>query len=120
MVNEEYDEFKGDKKTKIILEIAVCTDSNLDGKMIKEVTWPTDSLLIGIKKGESEIIPKGNTIINAGDYIVVLVHEENAEKAKSLLTEIADNCIIQAQSQSGEFFRNIFNKILIFLKMKKS
>ncbi|MHB1377148.1 MAG: ClC family H(+)/Cl(-) exchange transporter [Candidatus Humimicrobiaceae bacterium] len=119
LVNEEYDEFKGDKKTKIILEIAVCTDSNLDGKMIKEVIWPPDSLLIGIKKGESEIIPKGNTIINAGDYIVVLVQEENAEKAKSLLTEIADHCIIQTQSQPGEFFRNFLKKILIFLKLKK-
>lgn len=119
LVNKEYSEFIGHKRTKIILDVAVCMESSLDGKKIKEISWPNECLVIGIKKGESEIIPKGETIINAGDYIILLVNEENAEKSKTLLLEMADHCIIEEQNKFEESFKKVFKKIINIFKMKK-
>ncbi|MCL4385024.1 MAG: ClC family H(+)/Cl(-) exchange transporter [Cyanobacteria bacterium] len=120
LINKEYSEFIGSKRTKIILEVAVCTGSSLEGKKIKEVSWPEECLIIGIRRGENEIIPKGNTTINAGDYIMLLVNEENAEKVKTSLMRMADHCIIEEQSKYSESLKKIYKKIIeLFKKTKK-
>lgn len=80
----------GNKKNKSILEFAVCMGSNLDGKEIKEVKWPSRCLLVAVKRGEDEIIPKGDTIIFPGDYLIVLTNEDRVSKINdtlSLMTE---------------------------------
>lgn len=72
------EEFIEDNKSKLILEVPVCIDSQMDGRMIKELKLPSDCLLVAVKRGEKEIIPKGNTSIYSGDYLLVLVNEDNA------------------------------------------
>lgn len=59
----------GNKKHKSILEFAICMGSILDGKEIKAIKWPSHCLLVAIKRGEQEIIPKGDTVIYAGEII---------------------------------------------------
>ncbi|GIM27591.1 chloride ion channel protein [Clostridium polyendosporum] len=71
-------ELTGSSKNKIILEIPVFLGSEMDGKMIKDLSLSTDCLLVGIRRGEDEIIPKGNTFIYSGDYLIVLVDENKA------------------------------------------
>ncbi|MGH4052694.1 MAG: ClC family H(+)/Cl(-) exchange transporter [Clostridium sp.] len=81
----------GDKKHKSILEFAVCMGSDLDGKQIKEVQWPSNCLLVAVKRGELEIIPKGDTVIFPGDYLIVLTNED-------MVSEINDTLIIKTAS----------------------
>lgn len=66
----------GDKKHKTILEFCVCMGSHLDGQRIRDVSWPKHSLLVAVKRGEQEIIPKGETVIEAGDYLIVLTNDD--------------------------------------------
>ncbi len=73
------------KKDKAILEFAVCMGSYLDGKQIKEVRWPSNCLLVAVKRGENEILPKGDTIISSGDYLIVLTNESNVSKINDAL-----------------------------------
>lgn len=82
--------FIGDSKTKVIIETAVCMGSILEGKRIKELKWPSDCLLVAIKRGENEIIPKGDTQIYAGDYLITLANEDNAAEIREKLTNIAE------------------------------
>ncbi|MDQ7093113.1 H(+)/Cl(-) exchange transporter ClcA [Desulfosporosinus sp. PR] len=84
----------GSEKTKSILEFAVCMGSKLDGKLIKEVEWPSHCLLVSVKRGEREIIPKGDTMIYPGDYLIVLTNDDRVSKINDVLSEMVGSCEI--------------------------
>ena len=82
----------GNKKNKALLEFAVCMGSDLDGKQIKEVKWPSRCLLVAVKRGEDEIIPKGDTVIFPGDYLIVLTNEDRVSRINDALTIMTRSC----------------------------
>ena len=82
------------KKNKAILEFAVCMGSDLDGKQIKEVKWPSRCLLVAVKRGEDEIIPKGDTVIFPGDYLIILTNEDRVSKINDDLIQKTGSCEI--------------------------
>ena len=45
---------------------------------VKDLDLPDNCLLIGIRRDGKEIIPRGDTLIRANDYIIFLInlHEE--------------------------------------------
>lgn len=69
---------------KTLFEIGVEVGSYVEGKLIKELNFPEECLLVAIKRGNEEIIPKGNVTILGGDYLVVLVSDN---KVASMLDE---------------------------------
>lgn len=82
---------KGDlgKSSKVITEISVALGSELSGKRVKEILWPENCLIISIKRGEKEIIPKGKTKILAGDFIYVLTDDDQVVEVKSRLLKMS-------------------------------
>lgn len=70
---------------KVIVETDVCIGSQLDGKTIKEVSWPLNCLIVSIRRGDIELIPNGNTKIKAGDTIYALVDEAKLGEIKPSL-----------------------------------
>ena len=68
--------------------------STVEGHLIKDIEWPEECLLVGIKRGGKEIIPNGDTEILAGDFLVVLVDDDKAagsmEALQKLSTEIKE------------------------------
>ena len=40
--------------------------------MIKDIKWPKECLLLVIRRGEKEILPHGETVLKAGDTLVLL------------------------------------------------
>ena len=80
---------------KTLLEIAVYMGSIVEGKYIKEIEWPDKCLLVSIKRGDKELIPRGENKIQSGDFLVVLVDEDIAsdvmDKLQLLTTEIHVN-----------------------------
>jgi H+/Cl- antiporter ClcA len=81
---------KESEKDNTILEIAVSMGSYIDGKRVMDLTWPAKSLLVSVKRGEKEIIPKGNTRIYHGDYLIVLTNEQEAASAEKILSGMAE------------------------------
>jgi H+/Cl- antiporter ClcA len=77
---------------KTLLEIPVHHGSIVEGKRIKELKWPANCLLVAIKRNGSEIIPKGNTRINASDYLLVLTNQEDEAKVRKEVCEISAEC----------------------------
>lgn len=57
---------------KIIVELVVQHESAFENKAVKEIGWPKKSLLVSVKRGEKELIPKGDTKLMVGDYLFVL------------------------------------------------
>lgn len=84
----------GNNKDKTILEYAVCMGSDLDGKQIKQVKWPSHCLPVAVKRGGNELIPKGETVIFPGDYLIVLTNEDKASKINDALIIMTASCEI--------------------------
>ncbi|MDT8899737.1 H(+)/Cl(-) exchange transporter ClcA [Anaeroselena agilis] len=74
-------------KSRTIVDFVVCVGSKLDGKRVKNVEWPSQCLLISIKRGDKEIVPQGDTQILAGDFVYLLTSTANAEHVRQLAQE---------------------------------
>ena len=74
---------------KTLLELSVFIGSEIEGNLIKNINWPSECLVVAIKRGGKEIIPKGSTQILSGDLLVVLVDEDKAAHALSKLQELS-------------------------------
>lgn len=72
-------------KRKTIITVPVTAESELDGKKICEIKWESDVLVVSITRNEHEIIPKGNTVIESGDLLTLLLPESKVYKMKELL-----------------------------------
>lgn len=55
-----------------------------DGKKIKDVTLPTGSLALMIKRGKETIITKGHTKIHAGDNLILSIPVYNTNETEHL------------------------------------
>jgi len=75
-----------ENKEKVILEILVPVGYRWEGKRIKDINLPKDSLIIGVKRGEMEIVPRGDTLILPGDYLIILTEKENEVKIRKLIS----------------------------------
>lgn len=79
-----------DKHDKVILEIAVRLGSSIDQKRIMDVEWPKSCLLVGIRRGHQEIIPKGNTQMFGGDYLIVLTDKKDEIQMCQYIQNLAE------------------------------
>ena len=79
----------GNESAKMLIEYAVSMGSHLDGKQIKDVEWPSECLLVAVRRGAKEIIPTGDTSINAGDFLVILTNGDRVGDINDFLNEVA-------------------------------
>lgn len=71
-------------KNRMVVEIPVGSGSGLEGKLIKEVCWPTNCLLVSIRRGERELVPKGTVRMITGDDLFILTDTDQAESLRKL------------------------------------
>lgn len=75
-----------DKKT--LLELSVHLGSKVENKPVSELNLPVNCLLVSVQRGSSEIIPRGNTKILAGDMLLVMVNQSESADMLEYMTEI--------------------------------
>lgn len=73
-----------------IAEFAVCSGSAAENRLVRDLDWPADTLLVDIKRGEQRIIPSGTTRICAGDFLYILTRNENITFLQQLTAEKTD------------------------------
>ena len=56
-----------------MMRIFVSDSHSWSGHKISDISLPQDSLVLMIKHGDETIVPKGNTVINAGDDVILSV-----------------------------------------------
>lgn len=84
---------KGDRprtksKKGALVEIPVEPGSEVVGKKISEAAWPAGLLIVGLRRGETELVPNGETEILAGDYLVALSSEHSYAEARASVCEL--------------------------------
>lgn len=65
-----FNDYKEDKKTKI-LEVNIESDNKWAGKSIMDADIPEEVLIVMIRRDEEVIVPKGSTVINIDDTLVL-------------------------------------------------
>ena len=66
---------------KVLTECTVMLGSCAAGRRIREVEWPERCLLVSVRRGEEEIIPRGSTKIQTGDCLAFLTDEADSPAA---------------------------------------
>ena len=67
-----------------VVEISLCSGSPIANKLIKDIKWPHNTLLVDIKRGEEQITPTGDTRLLAGDFIYVFTENEYIEELQAM------------------------------------
>ena len=70
------------------LDIPVYENSKLVDQEIKNINWPDNVLVRTIRRGSREIIPHGDTVIVAGDLLILGVDHNNRPAAYDAMKEL--------------------------------
>lgn len=87
MVENNTHDLKGKKE---IIEIPVHTESPFDGGMIRDFTWPKHTLVTSIRRGEKEIITRGDTVLRGGDCLIVITDEGIACQVRRSIQKMSE------------------------------
>ena len=68
-----------------ILRLDLPEDAPVINKKISEISLPADSVLVAVLRNEKMIVPKGHTVLQAGDDVVALTLVENKQALFKLL-----------------------------------
>ncbi|MGM0123132.1 voltage-gated chloride channel family protein [Enterococcus sp. AZ194] len=80
-------DFRDISGRKTILEFPVHAESSFDEQMVRDIQWPDEMLLTSIRRGESEILTHGDTIIHSGDTLIILTDEAITQKVRMELRQ---------------------------------
>lgn len=69
----------------ILVNIETPPDSYIVGKQIVDVRFPKGALIVLIERGEEFIVPRGSTVLEAGDTMLVLADRREIEETRSLV-----------------------------------
>lgn len=67
-----------------IVRVDLPEDSPVIDKQVQDITLPPDSVLVSIIRGGEVVIPKGKTVLEAGDDIIALTLVENKQQLLQL------------------------------------
>lgn len=70
------------------LDIPVYENSKLVDQEIKNIKWPDNVLVRTIRRGSREIIPHGDTVIVAGDLLILGVDHNKRSAAYDAMKEL--------------------------------
>ena len=73
----------GDKAR--LSEVTLAATSPANGKTIVDLGFPRDSTVVAVLRNESVVVPRGDTTLNEGDEVMVLVTSDSEERVRRLL-----------------------------------
>ena len=83
--NEEEDSISSKMVT---FTIPVTADSRLSNKKVKDIKWPKNLLIVGIRRQNEEFIPNGETIVLDSDVLIFLTDENTAKIHQEKISEL--------------------------------
>jgi len=73
---------------KVLLEGTVCPGSSLDGIAVRDAPLPEGCLLVSISRAAEEILPRGDTVLAAGDRITALADGDRARRVREKMLDL--------------------------------
>ena len=72
-----------------LAEVRLAEGTPVDGKTIETLGVPRDATVVAVLRKDRLIVPRGDTMLRAGDEVIVLVTSESEDAVKELLTGVA-------------------------------
>lgn len=91
ILDNKHEKYKGKDNKKTLVELVVHLGSDIEGRLISEVQWPQNCLVVSIYRGDKEIIPRGNTRILEGDMLLIMLNQTESAKMLTYLNSIITN-----------------------------
>ena len=73
-----------------VMEMPLEMGSAADGKRIRDVEWPAGCMVIGLRRGDREIVPRRDMMLRGGDYLFVLFSGEEERVVRQGLHRLCD------------------------------
>lgn len=70
-------------------ELPVFAGSYLDSMQVRDFKWPQASLLVEIRRGDERRIPHGDTVIRAGDTLIIMTDGANLRQVRTKVERAA-------------------------------
>jgi CBS-domain-containing membrane protein len=74
---------------QVLVDVVVARDSPLAGRALREIRLPLDALVLAIRRGGTTLVPRGDTRLEAGDRLTVLVKTGSEEQVRALFADRA-------------------------------
>lgn len=65
-------------------ELLVEPGSPCDGHKIRHIAWPEDLIVVNLRRGDQTLIPRGDTLVQAGDVLTVKAEKKALRQVISL------------------------------------
>ena len=69
-----------------LAEVTLAPDSPANDREIQHLGLPRDSTVVAVLRSDRLVVPRGDTVIRAGDEVIVLVTDESEPDVRRLLT----------------------------------
>ena len=66
-----------------VMEFAVEAGSPVAGRALSDVSWPSGAAIVDIRRGDDEIVPTSTTVVEAGDYLLVMFPATHLAQVRS-------------------------------------
>lgn len=68
------------------LEAIALEDSPIVGKAVKDIDFPRGCLILCFQRGDEVVIPRGDTVIEPNDQLIIISTRQNIPKVEKVLT----------------------------------
>ena len=69
-----------------LVEVTLADDAVVVDKAISEIDLPRNATFVAVVRGEQVVMPRGDTVFEAGDEILAMVTPDSEEEVRQLLT----------------------------------
>jgi trk system potassium uptake protein TrkA len=69
-----------------LVEVTLAEDSPIIGPMIRELNVPRDATFVAVVREEHVVVPRGDTVFQAGDEVIALVTPDSEDEIRRMLT----------------------------------
>ena len=66
-----------------VIELSV-ENPEISGIKIKDFDLPPQSLIVSLTRGDQNILPDGDSIIQNGDYIIIITRKESISQIENI------------------------------------
>jgi Trk K+ transport system NAD-binding subunit len=77
-------------QSKVLVMASISLGSVLDQAAIASVAWPPGSLVVSVQRGNRELTPNGDTVLVAGDRLVLICDQDQRIPAAEALKAMTD------------------------------